>query len=112
VLDRLALIDLGKGAGFTIAELKRLLAGFTRRTPPGARWRSLTRTELAELDARIAEAERMKRVLRRVGRCRCPTLEDCGRALREGRGSGPADGPCARAVAQIRPSSLRPIQRR
>lgn len=90
VLDRLGLIDLAKRAGFTIAEIRRLLAGFSRRTPPGRRWRAMTRAKLAELDERIAEAERMKRVLRAVERCECPTLADCGRDLcgsaRSGRG--------------------------
>jgi MerR family redox-sensitive transcriptional activator SoxR len=82
VLDRLRLIELGKGAGFTLGELGRLLGGFERRTPPGERWRALVRAKGAELDRRIAEAQRMKRVLRRVARCRCPTLADCGRAAR------------------------------
>ena len=87
VLDRLRLIELAKGAGFTVAEIRKLLAGFSRRTPPGERWRELARGKLAELDARIAEAERMKRVLRTVVRCRCPTLEDCSRAMRPRAGS-------------------------
>ena len=85
VLDRLALLELAKGAGFRVAEIRQLLAGFKGRTPPGERWRKLTRAKLVELDARIAEAERMKAVLRSVTRCACPTLEDCGRALRRQR---------------------------
>ena len=86
ILDRLALLELAKSAGFTMAEIKQLLAGFARKTPPSGRWRSLTRAKLAELDARIAEAERMKAVLRTLTRCACPTLEDCGRAMRRARG--------------------------
>ena len=82
VVDRLGLIELAKNAGFTVSEMKQLLAGFSRRTPPGERWRRLTRDKMQELDSRIAEAERMKAVLKRVMRCRCPTLDDCGRALR------------------------------
>lgn len=82
IIDRLGLIDLAKRAGFTVAEIRKLLAGFSRRTPPGERWRAMTRAKLAELDERIAETERMKRVLRVVARCHCPTLADCGRALR------------------------------
>ncbi len=35
-----------------------------------------------ELEERIAEVERMRRVLHAVTRCRCPTLEDCSRSLR------------------------------
>ena len=82
IVDRRALIDLAKGAGCTVAEIRRLLGGFTRRTPPGERWRTLAETKLEELEARIAEAERMKRLLRIVMRCECPTFEDCSRAMR------------------------------
>ena len=84
ILDQLALIGLAKRAGFTVAETQKLLAGFSRKTPPGERWRALARAKNAELDERIAEAERMKRVLRTVTRCRCPTLADCGRAMKAG----------------------------
>jgi MerR family redox-sensitive transcriptional activator SoxR len=82
VIDQLALIELAKSAGFAMVEIKQLLAGFSRRTPPSERWRKLTRAKLQELDERIAEAERMKAVLRTLTRCACPTLDDCGRALR------------------------------
>jgi len=82
VVDQLGLIALAKGAGFTVAEIKKLLGGFTRRTPPGERWRALTQAKMAELEERIAEAERMKRVLRAVMRCQCPTLADCSRAMK------------------------------
>lgn len=81
VVGRLAIIHLAKSAGFTVAEVKRLLGGFARRTPPGKRWRALAEAKLAELDERIAEAERMKRVLRAVVRCECPTFTDCSQAM-------------------------------
>ena len=82
VLDRLALIGVAKGAGFTVAEIQTLLSGFGRRTPPGKRWRKLALGKLDELEARMAEVERMKRVLQAVTRCECPTLDDCSRAIR------------------------------
>lgn len=82
VLDQLALIDLAKRAGFTVAEIKQLVAGFVSRTPPKKRWRALTGAKRAELDQRIAEAQRMKTVLELVERCHCPTLRDCARAMR------------------------------
>ena len=85
VLDELALVELAKSAGFTVSEIRRLLSGFKRRTPPGDRWQALARTKMAELDQRIVEAERMKRVLRVITRCRCPSLEDCRRAIRASR---------------------------
>ena len=49
ILDRLAIIGVAKGAGFSVAEIKTLLSGFTRRTPPGVRWRKLAAKKLAEL---------------------------------------------------------------
>jgi MerR family redox-sensitive transcriptional activator SoxR len=82
ILDRLALIGVAKAAGFTVAEIQTLLSGFARRTPPGQRWRKLAERKLAELETRIAEVERMKRVLEAVTRCECPTFEECSRAIR------------------------------
>jgi MerR family redox-sensitive transcriptional activator SoxR len=82
ILDRLALIEVAKAAGFRVAEIRALLAGFARRAPPGQRWRKLAERKLTELEARSAEIERMKRVLEAVTRCDCPTLEDCSRAIR------------------------------
>ncbi len=82
ILDRLALIAVAKAAGFTVAEIKMLLSGFARRTRPGQRWRKLADRKLAELDVRMAEVERMKRVLEAVTGCECPTLEACARAIR------------------------------
>lgn len=81
VVDRLALIDLAKSAGFKMAEVKLLLRGFSRRTSAGERWRALADAKLEELDRRIAEAEQMKRVLTVVTSCECPTLADCARAI-------------------------------
>ncbi len=86
IAERLALIDLAKRAGFTVAEIKRLLGGFARRTPPGERWRALADEKLLEQDRRIAEAQRMKRLLRIVMRCECPTFDDCSRAMETERG--------------------------
>lgn len=83
IFDRLTLIEVAKAAGFTMAEIKRLLGGFARRTPPGVRWRALADQKLVELDRRLEEVQRMKRVLEVVRGCECPTLEDCSRAMRE-----------------------------
>lgn len=82
VLEQLSLIELAKRAGFTLAEIRRLLAGFARKTPPGERWRRLAKTKQRELAERIEEAQRMQAVLRALTRCACPSLEACARALR------------------------------
>lgn len=85
ILDRLTLIRLAKSAGFTIAEIRRLIHGFDGSGKPGPRWRALAGRKLAELDRRIDEARQMKGVLERVRRCECPTFEVCARAFDEQR---------------------------
>jgi DNA-binding transcriptional MerR regulator len=83
ILDRLALIRVAKAAGFRLSEIRTLLLGFERRTPPGVRWRTLAARKRAELKLRLAELERARRMLGVVTRCECRTLADCSRALRE-----------------------------
>jgi MerR family transcriptional regulator, redox-sensitive transcriptional activator SoxR len=82
VLGRLALIGVAKAAGFRIAEIQAFLRGIARRTPPGPRWRALAERKAKELHARRAEIERMERLLDVLSHCRCPSLEECSRALR------------------------------
>ncbi len=77
IFDRLALIELAKSAGFTVAETRQLVSGVSRRTPPGPRWRARAEKKLEEVEARIAQAERMRVVLHMLMRCECPTFEDC-----------------------------------
>jgi MerR family redox-sensitive transcriptional activator SoxR len=80
ILDRLALIELAKTAGFTVAETRQLVRGVSRRSSPGARWHALAEKKLVEVEARIVEAERMRAVLQMVMGCECPTFEQCTRA--------------------------------
>lgn len=83
ILDRLTIIELAKNAGFTIAEIRRLLCGFAEGARPGERWRTLAKQKLEELDQRIKEAQHMKHLLEQVSRCACPTFDDCAQALRK-----------------------------
>lgn len=80
IFDRLSLIELAKSAGFTVAETRQLLRGVSRTTPPGPRWRELAQKKLNEIEARIAEAQRMRSVLLAVMDCECPSFEVCTRA--------------------------------
>ena len=77
IFPRLALIDLAQRAGFTVAEIRTLLHGFSRRTPPGVRWRKLAGRKLEEVEGRIEEAQAMRKVLLTLLECECPTFEDC-----------------------------------
>ena len=80
IFDRLALIELAKKAGFTIAETRDLVRGISRRTSPGPRLQAMAKKKLTEVEERIAEAEQMRSVLRKMMNCECPTFEDCTRA--------------------------------
>lgn len=80
VFDRLALIALARSAGFTVAEIRQLLGGAPRRSRPGPRWRALAEKKIAEVEARIEEAQRARAVLRAVMGCECATFDDCARA--------------------------------
>lgn len=82
VLARLALIAAAQQMGFTVAEIKTLMYGFSPATPASARWQALAARKLPEVEALIARAEGMKRLLEQALRCGCLTLDDCARQLR------------------------------
>lgn len=82
VLGRLYLIRIARDAGFTIAETKLFLTGFSRETPPASRWRTLAARKLREVDALMERARQMKLLLESSFQCRCSRLEDCERLIR------------------------------
>jgi MerR family transcriptional regulator, redox-sensitive transcriptional activator SoxR len=85
ILDRLALIELASQCGFSLAEISTLLHGFANRTSPARRWRFLAKSKLAELNERVEQISRMKRVLTAICRCKCVSIAECGiRARRSG----------------------------
>jgi DNA-binding transcriptional MerR regulator len=64
--ERVALIRLCQDAGFTLAEIGRLLAAWSR----GRRaWDRLAERKIAELDARIADAQRAKKLITHALEC-------------------------------------------
>lgn len=81
VLGRLAVIEFAQRAGFTLAETRTLLSGFSAKVPPSARWRSLAHRKLPEVEALIARASGMKRLLEEGLECECLSLEECGLLL-------------------------------
>ena len=83
VLDRLAVVGVAQQAGFTIAEIRTLLDGFSEDTPPSERWRVLAGEKLSEVEALIGRAMGMKRLLERGLGCECLKLEDCELLVQE-----------------------------
>ena len=84
ILDRLALIELAKAAGFRLEEIRSLLADTGQRRPASI-WRKLAGAKRADLDEQILRVAAMKDVLSMLTRCTCTTLADCGRALNAAR---------------------------
>jgi MerR family redox-sensitive transcriptional activator SoxR len=78
---RLRIIQLARDAGFTIAETRTFLSGFSPATPPAARWRALAERKLAELETQSQRIERMRRLLESSFHCGCLRIEDCERVI-------------------------------
>lgn len=81
-LDVLRLIQLAKGAGFSVAEIRKLLNGFDRTTPASARWQTMAGRKLEDVNALIERAERMRDLLEKLLTCRCVQLAECVRPRR------------------------------
>lgn len=64
-------------AGFTLAEIATLFAGFWKDVPISTQWREAAERKLTELDARIVQVERMKLIIEEGMRCQCVRIEDC-----------------------------------
>jgi DNA-binding transcriptional MerR regulator len=64
--ERVALIRLCQDAGFTLAEVGRLLAARSRGR---RRWSHLAERKIAELDARIEDAQRAKKLIEHALQC-------------------------------------------
>src|SRR6266550_1365627 len=81
-LLRLAVIRFARDNGFTLQEIRRLLAG----KPYSMRMRGLAAAKIRELGGTIERARVMQAILARALRCKCLTLEECGRRIDAARG--------------------------
>lgn len=76
-LAQLIVVQLARDAGFTVAEVRQLVARFS-----ADRWRPLALRKLAEIRRTTDRLRAMAAVLERLIACHCFDLEVCGRALR------------------------------
>jgi MerR family redox-sensitive transcriptional activator SoxR len=74
VLVRLDVIGLCKAAGFSLEEIRVLLAD---DAPGRAASRSLAEAKLAEIDAQMATLARAKEIIQCAMECPCPSVEAC-----------------------------------
>lgn len=77
VLHMLRAIGFAKDAGFTVDEMRQLFQFRERQEPPSAAWERLARRKLEEVDAMIARAESMKRLLETGLQCGCLGIDEC-----------------------------------
>jgi len=87
ILDRLAIVQRARSAGFSLADIAELLSGFSEEVPASRRWRELTRRKHAELEAAAKRIHDMQDLLDKMSRCGCEGVEICGRKIR-------TKGPC------------------
>src|SRR5262244_559569 len=72
--ERIALIGLCQDAGFTLAEIRAVVAAGSRRHPS---WTRLMEAKLLELEASIAQARRAKALIEHALACRHRELSMC-----------------------------------
>jgi DNA-binding transcriptional MerR regulator len=74
--ERVALIGLYQDAGFTLAEIRRMVAAMSRGRQA---WNRLAERKIAELDARIADAKQAKKLIKHALECPHRDHLDCPR---------------------------------
>jgi MerR family redox-sensitive transcriptional activator SoxR len=79
ILGRIRIIMLARAAGFTVQETRTFLSGFPLGATPAARWQSMAKQKLVELDALMQRVAEMKALLEASFQCECRRLEDCER---------------------------------
>ena len=80
VRSQLVVVRLARDAGFSIAEVRRLVTEFGRE-----RWRRLAERKLVEIGETAERLRAMSGLLEKLLGCECPDIEFCGRALSRAR---------------------------
>ena len=77
VLRRLAIIDVAQRAGFSLDEIRDLLAATAGRDPAYESLRPLAERKLPAIEALIERAQAVRRWLEVASACECDTLDVC-----------------------------------
>ena len=76
-MQRIDMLKFAQQAGFTLKEIKLLFDSFGSEAPLSARWQTLARKKLEELDAMAARVQQMRQMLELGLKCGCIRIEDC-----------------------------------
>jgi len=79
-LPRLAVVLRARRMGFSISEARRLISVLPPASP-SARWKALATAKIRDMDAVIADARAMTKMLRLISQCRCKSWLQCGTRL-------------------------------
>ena len=102
VLYRLAIIQRARQLGFTLTEIRHLFFGFRDITRPSERWRTLSQRKLAELEQLMEGIGAVRGVLKSLmTKCRCDTLDQCGRGIFESMSGSVAARPLRPLLREI-----------
>ncbi len=82
VFDRLFLIRVGRAAGLSLEDVRKLFTGFPDEASASERWRALAAERLPDLEALIARASAMRDRLVALSACDCDDLDECVHLLR------------------------------
>jgi MerR family transcriptional regulator, redox-sensitive transcriptional activator SoxR len=77
MVRRLGIIDVAKQAGFSLQEVRLLLAAADGGAPANEQLRHLSKRKLPQLGALIERAEAMRRWLTVASSCGCESFEAC-----------------------------------
>jgi MerR family transcriptional regulator, redox-sensitive transcriptional activator SoxR len=77
VIRRIDGLRFAQEAGFTLKEIKVLFQGSGAKSTLSARWQSMARKKLLELEQLAARVVRMRAALELGLKCGCVRIEDC-----------------------------------
>ncbi|MEP7285411.1 MAG: MerR family transcriptional regulator [Chloroflexota bacterium] len=77
VIQKIRGIQMAQKAGFTVGEIRTLFYEFPIDTPPSARWHTLSKQKLAEIEVLQNRVNTMRSLLEQTTECQCATLDDC-----------------------------------
>src|SRR5499425_1579315 len=103
VLYRLAIIQRARQLGFTLAEIRYLFFGFRDVIRASERWRTLSKRKLAELEHLMNGIRTVRGLLKKLmTKCRCDTLDQCGKGIFQSMNSDVTTTPVARRSTRRR----------
>ena len=77
VLEKLAIIQTGQQAGFTLAELGILLNDILNTSSPSGEWHDLIQRKLQEMNRLLSNIQSMRSLLEDIMNCDDASLADC-----------------------------------